>query len=507
MQRIKRNKLLHLATLLLSFILLFSFSFASTNIVFASGEEPVTITIFSWEDYIDEGYSEDELEDVNEALLDKVNQEDLTYSLIELFEKENPNIKVNYHSFATNEEMYNELKKDPTAVNIICPSEYMILKMKNEGLIKPYDMPQNYIDYASDYIKGVFDGLGLNDETTNKTYAIGYMWGTMGLIYNADKYSDADFESWENLYDEKFSGKLTIKDSLRDSYIMALAIVYKDELLALDKADPDYNNKLSEIFNRTDKETVGKVESALIDLKDNLYGFEVDAGKNDLLTGKIDVNFAWSGDAVYSMYEGDNAGKKLGYAVPKEGSNVWFDGFVMTKDTTGAKESASIKFLDFISSPESAIRNIEYVGYTSCIAGEKVFQFAKDNFGDELGDKEVDLGYFFGDGDYKIAVSTGEDGSARHLYAQYSDQETISRCAVMNNFSNEELERVNEMWNNVKLITFPTYVIIITILLIVLVILAIIAFKYKDKLFKNKLNFERQNKNRKKYKVVKIDRV
>ncbi len=507
MQKIKSNKPLCICALAIAIIVFFTSFVASVNTAFASSEEKVTITVFSWEDYIDEGYGEDELSDVNEALLAQIDADELTYSLIELFEEQNPNITVNYHSFATNEEMYNELKKDPKAVNLICPSEYMILKMKNEGLLKAYDMPQNYVDYGSEYIKGVFEGLGLNDKETGKTYAIGYMWGTMGLIYDAEKYTDADFESWTDLYEDKFSGKLTIKDSLRDSYIMALAIVYKDELLALDENSSGYNQKLSEIFNRTDKQTVDKVESALIDLKDNLYGFEVDAGKNDLLTGKIDVNFAWSGDAVYSMYEGDDANKTLGYAVPKEGSNVWFDGFVMTKDTTGAKEQASVKFLDFISSPKNAIRNIEYVGYTSCIAGDDVFQFALDNFGDEEGDKEVDLGYFFGnDKDYKITVSTGDGGYARHLFAQYSDEETIRRCAVMNNFSDEELERVNDMWNNVKLITFPTYIIVLICLAIVLIIAGLVAFKYRDKWFKKVFKFERKNKNREKYKVIKIEK-
>ncbi len=514
MRKTKSSRLICLFSLALAFMLIMS-SFVGLSTVAYAKEETTTITIFSWEDYIDEGYGEDELDEVSEGLRAKISDEDLTLSLVELFEQNYPDIKVNYHSFATNEEMYNELKKDPKAVNLICPSEYMILKMKEEGLIKAYDTPKNYVDYGSPYIKDVFDGLGLNDEQTGKTYAIGYMWGTMGLIYNADEgmFTDQDFESWTNLYDDKFSGKLTIKDSLRDSYIMALAIVYKDELLALDNTSNDYNSKLSEIFNRTDEETVKKVEKALIDLKGNLYGFEVDAGKNDLLTGKIDVNFAWSGDAVYSMYEGDDAGKKLGYVVPKEGSNVWFDGWVMTKDTVDKQEEASIKFLDFISSPESAIRNIEYVGYTSCIGGDTVFEFADYNFGADLENTdvadivEVDLSYFFGEGDYTIKASTADDGAYRHLYAQYADKETINRCAVMNNFSDEELERVNDMWNNVKLITFPLYLIIVLCVVIVLLIVAFVLFKYKDKLFKNISKKERVNKNREKYKVVDVKEV
>ncbi len=502
MAKTKSNKLFCLCALALAVLLVFS-SLTGGAKALAKEPEGVSITVFSWEDYIDEGY--ESAGDASELLQDRFSEEELTSSLIDLFE-EQTGIKVNYYSFATNEEMYTELKKDPKAVNLICPSEYMILKLREEGLIKAYDMPENYKTYGSDYIKGVFDGLGLNS-IDGKTYAIGYMWGTMGLIYDAEKYTDADFESWTDLYEDKFSGRLTIKDSIRDSYIMALAIVYKDELLALDKNASDYNEKLSEIFNRTDEATVDKVESALIDLKDNLYGFEVDAGKNDLLTGKIDVNFAWSGDAVYSMYEGDEAGKKLGYAVPKEGSNVWFDGFVMTKDTTGEKEQAAVEFLNFLADPKNAVRNIEYVGYTSCVAGDYVFDYVKENFGDDEGNKQVDLSYFFGkDGDYSFKASDEEGGYYRHLFAQYADEETILRCAVMNNFSDQELERINDMWNNVKLITLPVYMIIIICVIALLIILGLVGYKYKDKLFKKFSLKERVNKNRQKYKVVKIEK-
>jgi len=477
---------------LFSFIFAVFMVFGIISPLFATevlAEEKV-ITIFSWEDYIDEGYDDPE-EDAEVLLQEGYSREELETSLLDIFEEEY-GIKVNYHTFATNEEMYNELLKDPTAVDLICPSEYMIMKMKDEGLIKPYTMPQNYIDYGSPYIKSVFDKLNMNlqDEHGNvKSYAIGYMWGTMGLIYNAEKYTDEDLKSWTNLFDDEFKGKLTIKDSLRDSYILAIGIVYKDELLALkNKLDTDstyteetYKDDLFKIFNRTDSETIDKVGDVLDDLKYNLHSFEVDGGKSDLLTGKIDVNFAWSGDAVYSMYEGDKVDKKLGYVVPEEGSNVWFDGWVMTKD---ANEENALKFLEFVSKPRVAVRNMNYIGYTSCIAGDDVFTYVTDNFGDDEGNREVDLGYFFGAGNYKVKVSDSDDGYYRHLYAQYADEETIMRCAVMDNFSDSVLEEINDMWSKVKLITFPTYAIILIVVLIVLIIAGLVIYKFKDKIFR-----------------------
>ena len=131
------------------------------------------ITVFSWEDYIDEGYSFEQGDEPSEYLTENENytEEQLSSSVLDIFE-EQTGIKVNYFSFATCEEMYNELKKDPKACDVICPSEYMILKMKEEGLIKPYAVPENYQEHGSPYIKGVFDELNLNT-ADGKTYAVG----------------------------------------------------------------------------------------------------------------------------------------------------------------------------------------------------------------------------------------------------------------------------------------------------------------------------------------------
>lgn len=479
MKRTKHLVILLLLTLLVVFILPVGVAFASTEVK--------EITVFSWEDYIDLGY--ESADDASEALRSRFDEDELTTSILDIFEEET-GIKVNYHTFATNEEMYNELLKDPTAVDLICPSEYMILKMRDEELIAPYTVPENYVEYGSPYIKGVFDELGLNT-ADGMTYAVGYMWGTMGVLYSADTYDDTDFSRWSNLLDDKFRGKVTIKDSLRDSYIMAVAMVYEEELLSL-KAEYDrdgdkdkYNAKLFEIFNRVDKDTVNMVCDKLIDLKDILYGFEVDAGKSDILTGKIDVNYAWSGDAVCTMWEGDDVGKELRYVVPEEGSNVWFDGWVMTK---GADKALSGEFLNFLSRPDIAIRNMDYNGYTSCVGGEDLFDYVKENFDEGEGEYFTDLSYFFDpdctDGRYVIQTTD----TCRHLYAQYADEETIARCAVMDNFSVKDLELVNEMWNKVKLITFSDLAIILIVVAIVLVIALACCIKWRDKIFKRNIS-------------------
>ena len=477
---------------------------AFSNIFMFSDVKPVMadsaineITVFSWEDYIDEGY--DSADDASEYLNSIFTADELETSVLDIFE-EKTGVKVNYQTFATCEEMYNELIKNPNACDLLCPSEYMILQMKRENLIKPYQVPQNYENYASPYIKTVFEDLGLNDTgEANTTYATGFMWGTMGLLYNASKIEADALAKWTNLYDAKFANKITIKDSLRDTYIMAIAIVYEDELYELKGryeqgllTKVQYKQELTEIFNRTDEETVNQVQSALIKLKNNLYSFEVDAGKNDILTGKIDINFAWSGDAAYAIYEGEEAGVELGYVVPETGSNLWFDGWVMAKN---ADVENSLKFLDFIADPQIAIRNMEYIGYTSCIGGDDVFAYVQDAY-DDGGANQVDLKYFFdpeGVSANSYIINSSVVGG--QLYAQYADEETIARCVVMQEFQKKDLIRINEMWYKVKLITWPTEVIWLVIIGALILIAGIVIFRYRSKIFSKIKIKEKSNKN------------
>lgn len=481
-----------LLILFLSFLLVPFTLTSPKNEVLAKEEN--TLVIYSWEDYLDLGYEEEDLEDLSDYLMDNYNEEDLLMGLTDMFEEEY-GVKVEYRTFATNEEMYNELINNPSGPDLICPSEYMIMRMKDEGLIKPYKTPESWENYGSPYIKSEFSRLGLTNGDS-EVYATGYMWGTMGYIFNMENTRPDELKNWDSILNRKFTSKVTIKDSIRDTYILAVGAVYKDELKSLDKNSADYSQKIAEIFNRTDDETVQKVEEFLKDIKKILYGFEVDSGKNDMLTGKIEVNFAWSGDAVYTIDEAELAGLEFGYIVPEEGSNVWFDGWVMPKN---ANEDLATKFIDFVSRPENVIRNMEYIGYTSCMAQDEVFNYVLAN--EEEGEEEIDLGYFFkgldytGD-DYKVTVSS----KYGRLATQYPDFETIKRCTVMANFSGETLDKINDMWNRVKFITFPLWIIWTIVGVVLLVLIAFILIKFKEKIFTNV-------RNKKKWHIVKKEQL
>ncbi len=419
------------------------------------------------------------------------------------FEAENPGVTIEYVTFGTNEEAYNELLKSNDC-DLVCTSDYMMQKMKDEGLLKSFEVPESYAEYGSEYVKDILNNdLKLADG--EKTYAVGYMWGTMGYLYNTETASAEDLKNWNGILDEKFTGRVTIKDSIRDSYLMAVAAVNYDELMRLKEEFENgnidakkYNEEITYIVNQTDENTIKRAEDWLMEVKGILHSFEVDSGKGDIINGVIDVNFAWSGDAAFSMIEAQVYNEvRLEYVVPEEGSNLWFDGFVMPKT---ADEDIAVKFLEFLSRPEIAIRNMDYIGYASCIAGEEVFNrlFEEIEYDEEYdplpapairpeekeeGDLAVDLNYFFEtEGDTKdYTVYTKEWN--RLLTTWYPDASEINRCAIMQNFDSDTLNDINDMWIRVNSITFPIWTIIVIVGVVIIGAGSAFIYKFRDNIF------------------------
>ena len=221
------------------------------------------------------------------------------------------------------------------------------------------------------------------------------------------------------------------------------------------------------------------VGEALKSLNDSLYGYEVDSGKKDMAAGKIWINFAWSGDAVYALDFAEDPAEvgantaELYYAVPEEGSNIFFDAWVMPK---GADVELAQEFINFIQSPEIALRNMNYIGYTTSIATDEIFDYliGEEGYaygGDDVTERDgkffvemenedgstedvevfaVDLSYLFGRADSNRAYVAYTDVLGRQFSAQYPDFDTVTRCTVMRNFTDEEIERLNVMWADSK---------------------------------------------------------
>ena len=411
------------------------------------------LVIYNWEDYIYEGTDDDgNYTDEKGGIVDRF------VSYYE--EKHGKTLKVAYENFSTNEEMYQQISLGAIKPDLICPSDYMIQKMANEGMLEKFsyndstgqygDSLKNFADYGSPFIKGRFQNEKLEDGSSFLQYSVPYFWGTMGFTYNPNYFSEEQVGSWECLWnsDSYFKKQFSLKDSIRDTYVTAIFHVYKDEIAALDENASDFNSKLSAIFNKCDDETIAKVKSALLEAKGRtVYGFEVDEGKDDIVSGKYNANLAWSGDAIYAMDSAEEGGKILNYSLPKEGSNVWFDGWCMPK---GANKELAEEFINFICRPDNAALCMKAVGYTSPIVGDEMWDLVNDLYAAEDGEEdtyEVDLSFYFGGEDKTIAIPTSEKG--RQFDAQYPTEDVLKRCCIMKDFGDQQT-KVEKMWEDVK---------------------------------------------------------
>lgn len=527
-----------------------------------SGQE---LTIYNCADYIDE-------------------------ELILAFEEEY-NCEVNYYTYDTNETMYNQLTLQPEGYyDLICTSEYMIQRMVREGLVESINIEKEcpiYNEYSSSIPRGKLSSLyvdtnndGVKDSSLDN-YAIGYMWGTLGIVY--DPYcSDTireDVKSWDVFWNKKYNDLISIKNSMRDTFVVGLMHAYKgnDITKQEDILTPARDTFLQELANATTEEekeiartkynTVIQgifdliiteenytpileiVKKELISLKDNIFGFEVDSGKNDIITGRIKMNLAWSGDAVYSIKEAyDVQGKVLEYYIPEDGSNVWYDGWTLPNKSN---RELALTFIDYLSTPENAAQNMDYIGYTSFISCDKVFDLAsywygaseynknseyyaeytdeddifyrassviynnkyyvcikdasgieptnteywKESSKEELGitNEPYDLNYMFKENmeDDRNAVIYPYSDTRNRLETQYPTVDTIARCAIMNDFEDANADVV-AMWGQVRTDTnmLPYYIFLSCAFAFVVIYFTIIFIK-KNQSTKNKRKLEK----------------
>lgn len=272
-----------------------------------SSEAKKSLYVYNWGDYIDE-------------------------SVIGEFEKEY-GIKVIYETFATNEDMYVKIKQGGTKYDVAIPSDYMIEKMIKEDLLEPIDLSKitTFGDIGSEYKDLPFD--------KGNQYSVPYLWGTVGIIYNKTMVTDP-VDSWDMLWNEKYKGEIIMLDSQRD----ALAVSLK---------------RLGYSLNSRNEDELAKAKEALIEQKGMLLAYAGDNLKDMMISGEGSMAVCWSGDAMYMMSENPD----LAYALPKEGSNLWFDNMVIPKGAENVEEAHL--FIDFMNRAEIAKRNVEYIGYST----------------------------------------------------------------------------------------------------------------------------------------------
>lgn len=412
-----------------------------------------TLKVYNWADYIDE----DVLTEFQEWYKEQTGEE----------------VEVIYQLFDINEIMLAKIERGKEDFDVVCPSEYIIERMLRNDLLLPIDRDfgttPNYIDSnISPYIIDRFNMIDGSGKNAND-YAVGYMWGTTGLLYNTKYVTAEQAASWSVLHNEQFRKKIFIKDAFRDVYGPILVYLKRD---AIDRGEVT----MDEVMYDASDESIALVEGFLKQAKQLVAGWEADFGKEMMTKEKAYINLTWSGDAVWAIEEAADVGVTLDYYVPDEGSNVWFDGWVIPKYAKNIK--AARYFINFMCRSDIALRNMDAIGYVSAVATPEVLEAKID---DSL-ENSVDVSYFFGQGAESVKIDA----------VQYPDRKVIERCAMMHD-SGERTEQMLEMWARVKgEVVKPWVLIVIGITLLMMFILGI-----RRKIIKHRRHVRRLHRRRK----------
>ena len=369
------------------------------------------LKVYNWADYIDE----DVLAEFPEWYKQQTGEE----------------IKVIYQVFDINEVMLTKIERGHEDFDVVCPSEYIIERMMKKDMLLPinrdFGQTPDYIHNLAPYIQDELNKM-ITDGRRVTDYAVPYMWGTAGTLYNTSLVTEAEAMTWKSLWNPKFQNKILMKDSYRDCYGTAIIYANSDRL---DRGEVT----VEQLMNDNSAEAIATAEEYLKHMKPNIAGWEADFGKEMMTKGKAWINFTWSGDAVWAIEEADAVGVELDYVVPQEGSNVWFDGWVIPKYARNVK--AASYFINYMCQSDIALRNMDAIGYVSAVATDEILQEKIDSTLENYSD----LSYFFGPHADSVQVDP----------IQYPSREVIERCAVIRDFSNkEDLEKVLEMWSRVK---------------------------------------------------------
>ncbi|GAA0355876.1 ABC transporter substrate-binding protein [Alkalibacterium iburiense] len=253
--------------------------------------------------------------------------------LITQFEEET-GYRVMYETFDSNEAMYTKVDQGGTAYDLTIPSEYMIERMIEEGLVKELDHSKidglNHIDD---------DFLNLSFDPQNR-YSIPYFWGTLGIAYNEELLDGVVLNSWEDLYHPTLENSILMIDGAREVIGIGL-------------------QTLGYSLNSTDDKELEEAAEKLTDLAPNIKALVADEIKMYMIQEEAAIAVTYSGEAADMMWENES----IQYILPEEGSNLWFDNMVIPH--TAQNEEAAYAFINFMLDPEVAAQNADYIGYST----------------------------------------------------------------------------------------------------------------------------------------------
>ncbi|HNW51160.1 MAG TPA: ABC transporter substrate-binding protein [Prolixibacteraceae bacterium] len=440
MKKFNRKQLLQITFLLFA---LLSAGFFSNECQAGETERQHVLKIYNWADYIDENL----LTEFPKWYKEQTGEE----------------VKIVYQVFDMTEVMYTKIDLGKEDFDLACPTQAVMQRMLNKDLLLPierdFGMTPNYLNNMSPFIVDRLDDFSIGGKNA-ANYAVPYMWGVSGILYNTQKVSADEMSSWGCFWNPKNKGKMLMKDSYWDVYAMAAVYGYRDEIASGKRS-------LYSVTNDHTPDDIHLVENEIKSMKPYLAGWEADFGKDMMTKGEKWFCYAWNGDAVWAIDEASNVGVSLDFAVPKEGSNVWFDCWVIPKYAQNTK--AASYFLDYLCRSDIALRNMDVSGYCSAVASSEIL----DAVVDSTLDKTVNLSYFFGPGHDNMKVNP----------VQYPDQSVVDRCAIINDFLDKN-DEVLEMWSRAKgdnLFSGMTFLIIGVVVLLAAWIIFTFVKKSKSK--------------------------
>ena len=343
--------------------------------------DQLTLNVYNWGEYISDG-SEDSFDTIRE------------------FEKwyeanYGQKLKVNYDTYASNEDMYNKISSGAVSYDVIIPSDYMIARMKDEGMLLPLDF-DNIPNYQ--YIDESFRGLYYDPDNQ---YTVPYTYGVVGIIYNANIVDEADAQGWDLMWNPKYAGNILQFNNSRDAFATAQ---YK---LGLD-------------VNDTDR---AKWDAALAELKTQaplVKSYVMDEVYNMMESGEAAIAPYYAGD-YFTMLDAqaDNVDLRFYYPDP---TNFFVDAMCIPSCCQN-KELAEI-FINYMLSAEPAIANAEYIYY----ATPNSLVYEDEGYLEDIGEEAA-----------AILYPDVEDFSAS--YNQYA----------FRNLDSETLDYVNTLWENLKI--------------------------------------------------------
>lgn len=273
------------------------------------------VYVYNWGEYIDE-------------------------SVIKQFEEET-GIKVVYDLFETNEEMYPVIQAGAVKYDVVCPSDYMIQKMRENNLLAEINLDNvpNLKEIDSKYME-----MSKSFDPENK-YSVPYSWGTVGILYNTKMVDAKDVPTkWSDLWNEKFKDNILMQDSVRDSFMVAL-------------------KSLGYSLNTTNETEIKEAKELLIKQKPLVQAYVIDQVRDKMIGGEAAIGVIYSGEMLYIQNEVKNLNLdySLEYVIPEEGTNLWLDSWVIPANAPN-KENAE-KWIDFLCRPEIAKKNFDYITY------------------------------------------------------------------------------------------------------------------------------------------------